>query len=158
MPRSVCMSVARQCEELVSWQRMHELNIEVWKATEEGAAGSDLEFRNGIRAAADSAERHVAEGFGRHQPLVFANFLDFSRAAACETRLLLRKGVARGYFGTEQFDRLDTLAVHGLRAVVNFQRFLRSPAAKRLTTGRYQRPYTVRIPDPRNEPNGSTGT
>jgi hypothetical protein len=30
------MSGARRFEELVSWQRMHELNIEVWNAMERG--------------------------------------------------------------------------------------------------------------------------
>ena len=62
---------------------MHELNIEVWTATEQGRASRDFDFRNEIRDAADSAERNVAEGFGRYKPLVFANFLDFSRAEGC---------------------------------------------------------------------------
>jgi four helix bundle protein len=155
------MSAGCQYKELVSWQRMHELNIEVCKATEDGGAGGGCDLRRAIRDAADSAERNIAEGFERHKPLVFANFLDFSRAAARDTRSLLTKGLTCGYFSAEQFDRLDKLAVHALRAVVNFQRFLRSPAAKRITTGRYKRPYTARIPEPRNEPgssNSSTGT
>jgi four helix bundle protein len=150
------MSVLRQCEELVSWQRMHALNIEIRKATESGLDDGGSEFRDEIRNAADAAERHIAEGYGRHNPRVFANFLDFARAAGRDTRLLLRKGLARGYFSTDQCDRLDSLAVQGLRSVVNFQRFLRSPAAKRI--GRYQRPYTVRIPKSANDPNGSSSS
>jgi len=125
------MSGARDFEELVSWQRMHELNIEVWNATEHGRASRDFKFRDQLRDAADSAERNNAEGFGRYKPLVFANFLDFSRASACETRSLLRKGLACEYFSPEHFDRLDKLAVRGLQAVASFQRYLRSPAAKR---------------------------
>jgi hypothetical protein len=39
---------------------MHELNIEVWKATEQGRASRDFDFHNEIRDAADSAERNVA--------------------------------------------------------------------------------------------------
>ena len=148
------MSGARDFEELLSWQRMHELNIAVWKATEDGRASRDFEFRDEIRDAADSAERNIAEGFGRFRPLVFANFLDFSRASACETRTLLRKGLACGYFTAEDFDRLDTLAVRGLQAVARFQRYLRSPAAKRNAARRYQRPYTApRAPNVANGPN-----
>ena len=143
------MSGARGFEELVSWQRMHELNIEVWKATENGRAGRDFDFRDQIRDAADSAERNIAEGFGRYKPLVFANFLDFSRASACETRSLLRKGLTCGYFSAEHFDRLDKLAVRGLQAVASFQRYLRSPTARRNAMRRYQRPYTA----PRQKPN-----
>jgi hypothetical protein len=66
------MGGVRDFEELVSWQRMHQLNIEVWKATEEGRAGRDFDFRDEIRDAADSAERNIAEGFGRFRPLVSA--------------------------------------------------------------------------------------
>jgi four helix bundle protein len=152
------MSAGCQYKELVSWQRMHELNIEVHKATEDAFGLGERDLRRKIRDAADSAERHIAQGFERHQPLVFANFLDFSRTAARDTRLLLRTGLTCGYFTAEQFDRLDQLAVDALRAVVKFQRFLRSPAAKRTTTGRYQRPYTARMPNPANDTNGSNSS
>ena len=137
------MSGARDFEELVAWQRMHELNVEVWKATETGRVGRDFDFRNEIRDAADSAERHVAEGFGRYRPLVFANFLDYARASACQTRSLLRKGLGSGYFTVEQFDGLEKLAVRGLQALAKFQRYLRSPSAQRQAGRRYQRPYTA---------------
>ena len=150
------MSGARDFEELLSWQRMHELNIEVWRATEDERAGRDFDFRDEIRAAADSAERNIAEGFGRFRPLVFANFLDFSRASACETRSLLRKGLACGYFSAEHFDKLDKLAVRALQAVASFQRYLRSPAAKRNAARRYQRPYTApRAPNVSNAANAA---
>jgi four helix bundle protein len=156
------MSGARDFEELVSWQRMHELNIEVWNATEHGRVSRDFDFRDQVRDAADSAERNIAEGFGRYKPLVFANFLDFSRASACETRSLLRKGLTCGYFSADDFDRLDKLAVRGLQAVATFQRYLRSAAAKRNAARRYQRPYTaprqkpstvLNLPNDPNDPN-----
>jgi four helix bundle protein len=140
------MSGARDFEELVSWQRMHELNVEVWKATDDGRA--DFEFRDDVRRAADAAERQIVDGFGHFNPLVFAYFLDFSRVSAFATRSLIRKGLASGYFDAEQFDRLDKLAVCALQAVTRFQRFLRSPDAKRNVGRRYQRPYTA----PRHKP------
>src|SRR5437773_12177203 len=102
------MSVARNFEELLAWQLMHELNIEVWKATEHARASRDFDFRDQIRDAADSTERNIAEGFGR---------------------TLLKKGLSSGYFTVEDFDRLDRLAIRGLQAVARFQRYLRSPAA-----------------------------
>ena len=121
---------------------MHELNVEVWNATQHGRAGRDFDFRDQIRDAADAAERHIAEGFGRYKPLVFANFLEFSRTAACKTRSLLREGLDRGYLSAEQFNHLDQLAIAALRVTVNFQRYLRSPAAKRQAPLRYPRPYS----------------
>jgi len=135
---------------------MHELNVEVWQATKDGRAGRDSDFRDQIRDAADSAERNIAEGFGRCKPLVFANFLDFSRVSACQTRTLLRKGLTSGYFSAEHFEKLDKLAVRGLQAVARFQRYLRSPDGRRKATRRYQRPYTAPRQTP-NDPNDANG-
>jgi four helix bundle protein len=144
------MSVAHRFEDLVAWQRMHELNIEIWRATESGRASRDFDFRNEIRDAADSAERNVAEGFGRFTPPQFANFLDMSRASAQETRTLLKKGLEVGYWVEADFQRLENLAVRGLQAVAKFQRYLRSPEAKRNAARRYGR----RDERGRNESNG----
>ena len=137
------MSVTRQFEELVSWQRMHELHVEIDRATQDASDRGDFDFRDQLRDAATSAERHIVDGFGRYNPVVFANFLEFSRTAACKTRSLLRKGLDGGYLSAEQFNELDQLAIRGLRAVVSFQRYLRSPAAQRHAPLRYPRPYSA---------------
>ena len=138
------MAGADRFEDLLSWQRMHDLNMEVFRITDRRRASSDFRFRDEIRDAADSAERNVAEGFGRYNPGEFAHFLDFSRASVHETKALLRKGLEAGYWSEEDFNRLDQLATRGLQAVAKFQRYLRSPAAKRNAAQRYRR----------NDPNG----
>jgi four helix bundle protein len=141
------MAGATRFTDLTAWQRMHELNIEIWKATTQGAAGRDFRFANEIRDAADSAERSVAEGFGRFNPAEFARFLDISRASALETQTLLKKGLAIGYWNDEEFRRLHALATRGVQAVAKFQRYLRSPHAKRNAARRYANPRA-------NDPNG----
>jgi four helix bundle protein len=146
------VAAVQKFEELLSWQRMHELNVEIWKATEHGHVNRDFDFRNQIRDAADSAERNIAEGFGRYSPSVFANFLDFSRGSACETKSLLKKGLACGYFSADDFERLDRLATRGLQAVARFQRYLRSPQAKRNAARRYSHARAARA---QNDPNES---
>ena len=45
------MPVATKFEELLSWQRMHELNVEVIKATDSCPAYRDFRFRDEIRDA-----------------------------------------------------------------------------------------------------------
>jgi four helix bundle protein len=136
---TVLVGGASRFEDLLSWQRMHELDVEIWKATEHGSAARDLRFRDQIRDAADSAARNIAEGFGRYSPQQFASFLDLSRASACETKSLLRKGRDVGYFESDEMKRLDALADRGLQAVARLQRYLRSPQAKRNAARRYSR-------------------
>jgi four helix bundle protein len=148
--------IAKRFEELICWQRMKELSVEVWKATDRPPASRDFDFRNEIRDASDSAQRNIAEGFGRYNPPVFANFLDFSRASALETKALLKKGLAVGYWAEDEFQRLDKLADRGLQTVARFQRYLRSPEAKRNAARRYRRQQRPQNdPNEKNDPNDS---
>lgn len=109
-----------------------------WKATETPPSAADFRFRNQIRDASDSTARNVAEGFGRFNPAQFVHFLDIARGSAEETRALLRKGLAVGYWSLAEFERLDALAVRGLQAMAKLQRYLRSPQAKRHVARRYR--------------------
>jgi four helix bundle protein len=117
---------------------MHELNVEVWKSTRHLTI-RDEGFCKQIRDAADSAERNVAEGFGRYHPGSFANFLDFSRASALETKGHLKKARKVGYLTPETFLKLDDLATRGVQAVAKLQRYLRTQEAKRNAARRYRR-------------------
>jgi four helix bundle protein len=142
---------------------MKKLSVEVWKATDRPPASKDFDFRNEIRDASDSAQRNVAEGFGRYNPPQFANFLDFTRASALETKALLKKGLAVGYWSEDEFKRLDKLADRGLQAVAKFQRYLRSPQARRnAAANRYRKrrrakndPNDSNDPNAKNDPNDS---
>ena len=122
----------------LAWQRMHALNIEMWSATNRLPAHRDFDFRDELRDAADSAERNIAEGFGRFSPGDFARFLDISRASALETKTLLNKGHSIGYWSEMEWRRLDQLADRGLQVVAKFQRYLRSPQAKHNAARRYK--------------------
>jgi len=139
------MAGADRFENLIAWQRAHELHVEVWRATNGPPASRDLRFRDQIRDASESAERNVAEGFGRFNPGQFAHFLDISRASTLETKTLLKKGLDVGYWNMEQSSRLDSLADRALQSIAKFQRYLRSPQAKRNAARRYRQ----------NDPNGS---
>jgi four helix bundle protein len=150
------MSGAQRFEELICWQRMKELSVEVWKATDRPPASRDFDFRDEIRDASDSAQRNIAEGFGRYNPPQFANFLDFPRASALETKALLKKGLTVGYWSEEEFERLDKLATRGLQTVARFQRYLRSPEAKRNAAFfRYKRGHHQNDTNDQNETNES---
>ena len=125
------MVVANRVQELIAWQRMYELSVKVWRATDSEAGARDFKFRDQIRDASDSAHRNIAEGFARYNPGEFARFLDVARASAQETRVLLDKGRSIGYLTEQEFTDLDRIAIRGLTAVARLQRYLRSNEAKR---------------------------
>ncbi|MBI4887574.1 MAG: four helix bundle protein [Acidobacteria bacterium] len=133
------MPGAARFEDLLAWQRAHELHLEIWKATDCLPPGRDRRFTDQIRDASESAGRNVAEGFGRFNPNEFAYFLGIARASLQETKALLKKGVDVGYWSDRDFGRLDSLANRALQSVAKFQRYLRSPQAKRNAEQRYRR-------------------
>jgi four helix bundle protein len=108
------MLPAKRFDELISWQRMHELDVEVTKIAERLPIARDFKFSDQITDAANSAARNVAEGFARFYPDEFARFLDFSRGSATEVRTCLRKAHPAGYVSEQESHRLDLLARRGL--------------------------------------------
>jgi len=147
VPLPPSMAGADRFEDLIAWQRAHELHIEVWTATNRPPASRDLRFRDQIRDSSESVARNVAEGFGRFNPGQFAHFLDISRASTLETKTLLKKGLVVGYWTMEEFSRLDSLADRALQSIAKFQRYLRSPQAKQNAARRYRQ----------NDPNDQNG-
>jgi hypothetical protein len=67
------MQGAQRFDELLTWQRMHELNVEVWRLADRPLVARDFKFRDQITDAADSAERNVAEGFAPYNPGEFCS-------------------------------------------------------------------------------------
>ncbi len=80
------MEVAERFEDLVTWQVLRQLEIEVHRLAEREGIKRDFKFRDQIVDAAGSAVRNVAEGFGRYNPTENARFLDVTRASTLEGR------------------------------------------------------------------------
>jgi four helix bundle protein len=133
------MSGAERHEDLLVWRLAFDLSVDIWKVTARPPANRDFKFTSQIRDSSDSAQRNVAEGFARYNPLEFARFLDIARASATETKSLLQKGRAVGLLPDDDFERLFSLNLRGLQALARFQRYLRSPEASRKAKRRYLR-------------------
>ena len=146
------MAVADRFEDLLTWQRMHALEIAVHTIAQRLVIRSDFRFRTQITDAAGSAARNVAEGFGRYNPSEFAHFLDISRASALEVQSCLRTALQAHYITESEFTDLDKLADRGLQALARLQRYLRSPQAKR-NADRFRHSKPPRRRNGPNDPN-----
>jgi len=118
-------------DDILTWRLMYELSLEVWRFTGKPHVSRHFKYCDQIRDASDSAHRNVAEGFGRYNPTEFARFLDIARGSAEETRALLKTACATRFLAEDEFAALDGLAIRGLQALAKFQRYLRSPRARR---------------------------
>jgi four helix bundle protein len=150
------MSGVTRFEDLVTWQRLFELSVEVSRYADRPPASRDFKYRDQIKDASDSAQRNVAEGFGRYEPAQFLHFLNISRASTVETQALLRRGHALGYLSDAEFARLDTLATRGLQVLARLQRYLRTAVAgQNARRARYSRTsgYATERSERPNDPN-----
>jgi four helix bundle protein len=129
--------VAKRYEELDAWQLADELRCEVIRLTETGRPANDFKYRNQIRDAASSAARNIAEGFGRFEPGVFAQFVEYALASTMETKDLFRDGLQRRYFTIENIERAATLIRRSLQVSRGLLRYLKNEARlKRRERGR----------------------
>lgn len=131
MPRTFGMEVAERFEDLVTWQVLRELEIDIHRLAERDAIKRDFKFRDQIIDAAGSAVRNVAEGFGRYNPTENARFLDVTRASTLEVQACLQTARSRGLISQDEFEHAHRLTERGLQLTAGLQRYLRSPAAQR---------------------------
>ena len=74
-------------EEIVSWQKARELNVEIYKITNSSDLfHKDFGLRDQIRRASISISSNVAEGFERQTTKEFIRFLYIAKASAGEVR------------------------------------------------------------------------
>jgi four helix bundle protein len=124
------MNTAHRYEDLVCWQLADELEKLVFELTEEGPASRDFKFRDQIRDSSSSATRNIAEGFGRFWPAEHAQFLRIAKASLMETHSSARTGLNRGYFSTQNTDRMQRLCGRSGKAATGLIRYLESLVPK----------------------------
>lgn len=118
------MAAARSHEELIAWQRAHELKLGVYALIESGPVVDDEEFCEQIRRSARSAPRLIAEGFGRYVPGEFRKYLRWANGELKETMDALRDGVDSGYFTPDEILPLQRLAKRSSKAATNLIAYL----------------------------------
>ena len=133
----------RSFTELDAWKLANELKLGVYDLIQSDQVKRDLEFRNQIRNAAASAPRNIAEGFGRYQPREFSQYLRIANGSLMETSNHLQDGKDRGYFKSEDVERLQLLARRASAAVTALIRYLKNAKAPE--------PREPRTKEPKNQ-------
>ena len=94
-------------EEILSWQKARELNVNIYKITNSSLLFSkDFGLRDQIRRASVSISSNIAEGFERQTTKEFIRFLYIAKASAGEIRSQLYLAYDLDYIKVEEFEKL----------------------------------------------------
>ena len=95
-------------EEIISWQKARELNVEIYNITNSNDLfNKDFGLRDQIRRASISISSNIAEGFERQTAKEFIRFLYIAKASAAEVRSQLYLAFDLNYIDKKQFDELN---------------------------------------------------
>jgi four helix bundle protein len=108
---------ARHFTELEAWQLAAQLSDRVVALSATPALKADLEFRDQMRNAAESAPRLIAEGFGRWSHRDFARYLVMARSELMELQSDLLALGRRRTITQELATELYELSEHTLKKV-----------------------------------------
>ena len=113
-------------EEILAWQKAHDLTINIYRVSAVGNFSRDFGLRDQIRRASVSIMANIAEGHGRRTNLEFANFLNLSLGSAAEVQSHLY--VARGlnYIAESEFQLLYQQVTEISRMTLALAQYLRT--------------------------------
>ena len=122
------MGKVERFEDLMAWQKARVLTKSIYQVTRRGAFAKDFGLGNQIRRAAVSVMSNIAEGFDRHRPAEFHQFLSVAKSSCAEVRSQLYVALDASHLNEEDFQNLMSQAnevsriLSGLRASVEKQK------------------------------------
>ena len=116
------MAVARKYRDLIAWQLADEFKKEVFQILRSSdAAWRSLRYRDHLIDEASGVAANIAEGFLRHPPAQFRQFLDYAIASIGEAENRLADGIDLGFFNRDRCDIAFQLARRCLTASVRLK-------------------------------------
>ena len=117
--------------DLRAWQACDVYKKSVYRLCDEPPLSRDWKLRSQLQDAVAGPPAHLAEGFGRFNPLDFAHYTVMARASLIESQNHLHDAVDRRHITEECRRELDVLAEAALKEVTGLMEYLQSPEALR---------------------------
>jgi four helix bundle protein len=121
----------RRFYQLRAWQACDAYKKAVYKLCLDTPLARDWKRRGQLEDSVAGPPGHVAEGFGRFNPVDFAHFLVYARSSVMESQNHLRDAVDKQYISEATRVNLDALAEVALEEVTGLMEYLQSPEALR---------------------------
>lgn len=90
-------------EEIKSWQKAHDVTLQIYRITANDKFSKDFGLKDQIRRSAVSVMANIAEGHGRRTNAEFANFLNIARGSVSETQSHLYIAIGLDYIDKSEF-------------------------------------------------------
>lgn len=114
-------------EEIISWQKARELNIEIYAITNNSISFSkDFGLRDQIRRASISITSNIAEGFERQTTKEFIRFLYIAKASAGEVRSQIYVAFDINYITEQEFKDLKMKVKEVSKLISGLLKYLQS--------------------------------
>jgi len=96
-------------EDLIVWQKAHDLAVGVYRLTSREPFCRDFGLRDQIQRAAVSVMSNIAEGFERYSRPEFRQFLSVARGSVAEIRSQLHLARSLQYLTEADFETMYSL-------------------------------------------------
>jgi len=96
-------------EDLIAWQKAHELALDVYRLTARERFSRDYGLKDQMQRAAVSVMSNVAEGFERYSRPEFRQFLSVARGSVAEVRSQLHLARSLRYISEADFFKTHAL-------------------------------------------------
>ncbi len=93
-------------EEIIAWQKARELNVKIYRITNQNEFAKDYGLRDQIRKSIISVSSNIAEGFERETSKEFKRFLYIAKASIGEVRSQLYLSNDLAYISKDKFEEL----------------------------------------------------
>ena len=98
-------------EDLVAWQKAHQLALLVYRLTSHEPFSPDFGLRDQIQRAAISVMSNIAEGFDRYNRPEFRHLLSIARGSVAEVRSQLHLAHSLRYVSEQEFCESSALCL-----------------------------------------------
>lgn len=122
----------KRFEDLIVWQRSHELTKMIYSYTRNGSFQRDFGLRDQIQRAVVSVMSNIAEGFGRGGNKEFIQFLFVAKGSLSEVQSLLYVSLDQIYIDKAQFQVAYDKANEISRLIVSFVKGMKESSIKGL--------------------------
>jgi four helix bundle protein len=115
-------------EEIKSWQKAHDVTLQIYRITTTERFSKDFGLKDQIRRSAISIMANIAEGHGRRTNAEFANFLNIASGSVLDTQshLYIAKGL--DYIDKSEFNDIYFALEEISKMILALSKYLRENA------------------------------